>query len=119
MLRTIYLCRTEDIIETCYKVLGNLTYYKGSMWRIANFYAVSSYILSENHNEQIQDILNAVDMIVPYGDIEVRNNVGNALILIDEMVKSGEDPDMFRILDMYINAYLGCGKYLLPCLVDI
>lgn len=113
-LKMIHLCATQPIIDTAYRVLGNLTYYRGSMWRIATFYAVSSFVFTVDNQERIKDVFSVVDMVLPYKNLYNREAVENGLYEIVETIENGEDPDIV----MFTNAYLGCKEYLLPYLVD-
>ncbi len=115
ILNMIYLTRTEELIHTSYRVLGNLTNYRGSIWRIAIYYSVASWVYTEDHAERILEVIDTVDMVLSPTDTYHRCRVEMGLIKIQETLDRGEEPD----LAMYCEAYLGCGRNLMPYLINL
>lgn len=116
ILGMIYLiCTEDDLFNISYQVLGNVSYYRGSIWRVGTYYAVSNYIINTNDEERIKDIIEVVDMVIHYNNVYNREKVKEKLMVIRETIDHNEEIDICMLAD----AYLGCGKYLLPYLVDL
>jgi len=116
ILGMIYLiCTEDDLFHISYQILGNVTYYRGSIWRVGTYYAVCNYIINKDAEEIIKDIIEVVDMVIHYKNVYIREKVKEKLMVIRETIDRDEDVDICMLAD----AYLMCGKYLLPYLVDL
>jgi hypothetical protein len=112
VLKCIYIVRTCDPITAIEKILITPpSDYKGSVWRIAMYYAVSSWIRYPNNNDRLKDVMDTVDMLVSFSDYIIRERVNDKLEIIDKAMKLEQnDPDIW----MYIEAYNAIGPNLNP-----
>ena len=114
-LNMIYLCKTQTFTNASYDILGNISNYKGSLWRISSYYAVSTFITLKKDLHRILDVMDTVDMVLPYKDYYHRSLVNDELCNINNMIKNNEDTN----IESYNKAYYNCGTYLMPYLIDI
>jgi hypothetical protein len=117
ILRSIYLLKTSDINTMSNEILGNLSNYNLSIWRISMVHAVTSYILSSTDRERIIDVFDTADMCLPFRDVDEKRNIIEKLLKIqnyssglDNLDNLDTDTDIY----LYIDVYTSFGKYILP-----
>ena len=110
ILKSIYLFRTEDPETAANYILSDINNYDKSIWRLALYYSVSSYVLHDKNQYRILDLMNLVDTIINYNDVTCRDRINSKLEIVDAYIKNNKETDLM----MYINLYSSIGSRLLP-----
>ena len=111
ILRSIRIIKKEGVDIAIEKIIGSPPDYGGSLWRLALFYGILCWLTHDKEPARIKDVMDTVDMIVPYGDVNTRDRVNDKLIIIDTAMK---DPTKETDIWMYIEAFNAIGKHLDP-----
>ena len=114
-LQMIYAFKNDDMIDTCFKFLGFVPQYSKSIWRLATYYAICTFISNNDDKDRIREVIYDMDMVLPYGksnnfpyiNVKQRMDVLDELFIIQHNMGNTD-------ITMYTNVYMKCGKYLYP-----
>ena len=110
ILRTIYLLKTQNLLTVVGEILGCLTVYKRSLWRLSLVHAASSFINSKKDFERIRDIIDTTDNYLPKNGAEIeKDEILTRIFQLKASEKKG-DTD----LNQYIEIYYAFGNFLIP-----
>jgi hypothetical protein len=113
-LRSIYILQTQGIDSLIQEIVGPLHKYKGSLFRLAVIYGVTTYVTSRSINSILLDIIDMSDILLPL-ECSEREKVHNKLKTIAECRENIVCVDLMMVID----TYLAFGKYLHPAFIDI
>lgn len=105
-LSMIWSFKNERMWDAAFKFLGNINNYNQSLWKIATYYSIITYISSDIETERIKEVIYDIDMVVPYKNVKIRTEILNSLYKIQDCEESH--------ICMYTDVYMKCGRYLFP-----